>query len=223
MKCVKWKSRENHLPYPQPWEYVKDTIFKNKKRPGVFVEIGATNGVDSSNCHFFESEWEWDGVCIEPNPSVFVNLKQNRPRCLNCAVGDENTTKTFCSVGGEGHSLSCVLDYASKSHLDRIDEVVKNTQGTKTYVDIPVRTFDSIMNEFNFDVIDYLSIDVEGAEFHIISQIDFDKVRVNVITAECNSYDEDKVKPFLETKGFSCVGRVCADNVFVRKDFNLEM
>lgn len=45
--------RETQLPYPQPWEWVRDNIdFEDDKL--FFVDVGAHDGVSSSNTGHFE-------------------------------------------------------------------------------------------------------------------------------------------------------------------------
>ena len=62
--------REPQLPYPQPWEWITDNInFEDKEL--FFVDVGAHDGISSSNTGHFEIDLGWDGICIEPNPLVF--------------------------------------------------------------------------------------------------------------------------------------------------------
>ena len=42
------------------------------KRDGVFIDIGANDGVTISNTYFLEKELGWSGVAIEPIPSIFT-------------------------------------------------------------------------------------------------------------------------------------------------------
>jgi len=217
--CTKWKGRNQSLPYPQPWEYVKDHLFKGNKVPGTFIEIGATDGVDGSNTHFFESEWGWSGLCIEPNPVMYNLLKDNRPNVINCAVGDVNEKKTFCVVHGYASPLSCIVEYASEQHMNRIDMEVSRHGGQKEYIEIEVRTLDDILTQYGINHIDYLSIDVEGAEESVLSNINFASCSVDVITAEHNEYDQSNVNKILSENNFDFKTKICADNVYVRRGF----
>ena len=59
------------------------------KRGGVFVDIGAYDGVTFSNTLMLERERGWTGVCIEPLPDVFAELRQNRGCvCVQACIGD---------------------------------------------------------------------------------------------------------------------------------------
>ena len=52
-----------------------ENYFLNKPE-GFFLDIGAHDGVTGSNTFFFE-KLGWDGICLEPIPSVFDKLKKN--------------------------------------------------------------------------------------------------------------------------------------------------
>ena len=55
-------------------------IFENffpVKSDGVFVDIGAHDGITLSNTWFFENYLGWTGYCFEPNPSLFAKLVEN--------------------------------------------------------------------------------------------------------------------------------------------------
>ena len=58
--------------------FLNENIFKNKKN-GVYIELGALDGVLYSNTKFFEDSLNWKGILIEPHPEKFKLLQQNRP------------------------------------------------------------------------------------------------------------------------------------------------
>jgi hypothetical protein len=58
--------------------YEKYLNFRN----GIFIELGAMDGIIYSNSLFFEKELEWTGILIEPTEQ-FEQLMINRPNCHN--------------------------------------------------------------------------------------------------------------------------------------------
>ena len=56
---------------------IKDKFFKNQ-HSGFFIEIGAFDGIEGSNCHYFEKYERWEGVAIEASPKQFQKLEGNR-------------------------------------------------------------------------------------------------------------------------------------------------
>ena len=72
-------------------QFLNEHIFNNKKE-GVFLDIGAYDGIEGSNSYFFEKELGWKGICFEPIPKLYQRLKENR-KCIsiNAAAWKEDT------------------------------------------------------------------------------------------------------------------------------------
>ena len=66
---------------------IKDNFFKNQHN-GFFIEIGAFDGIEGSNCYYFEKYERWEGVAIEASPKQFQKLQKNR-KCekINAVIG----------------------------------------------------------------------------------------------------------------------------------------
>lgn len=58
-------------------QYLDTKVFKGK-RGGVFVDIGANDGVSLSNSYFFEKFRSWRGLWIEPIRAIFQQLQKYR-------------------------------------------------------------------------------------------------------------------------------------------------
>ena len=56
----------------------QDPLIFHGRRGGVFVDIGAFDGAEFSNPWYWEQELAWNGLCVEPNPTVFARVIQNR-------------------------------------------------------------------------------------------------------------------------------------------------
>ena len=86
-------------------EVLEKVVFKNKET-GIFLDIGANDGITYSNTFFFEKYREWNGLCVEPLLSAFDKLKMNR-KCLveNCAVGNTNRIDILMEISGYSEML----------------------------------------------------------------------------------------------------------------------
>ena len=105
------------------WLYEK--YFKNKKN-GVFLEIGADDGIDKSNTKFFE-DIGWYGMCIEPSPKRFKLLENNRTCiCENYALSNKVDEVDFMDISGWGKGLSGIVDSYDEKHKKRIEQEIKN-------------------------------------------------------------------------------------------------
>ena len=61
--------------------YDLNKIYFNNKENGVFIELGAIDGIFISNTKYFEDNFNWTGILIEPNTFEYEKLKKNRPNC----------------------------------------------------------------------------------------------------------------------------------------------
>jgi hypothetical protein len=62
------------IPHPLPCEFALS--FFEEKKDGVFIDVGAHNGISWSNTLIFEKLFSWSGLCIEANESLHKELKQ---------------------------------------------------------------------------------------------------------------------------------------------------
>lgn len=136
-------------------------LFKNYSPESLFfIDLAAYDGVHLNNTLALEKAG-WNGVCVEANRSIFSALVNNRTsRCENVVVLDYDG---FCGFEEKGLIGS-----------------------VKEGSDFKCVTFESLLN--GQKVVDYLSLDVEGAEYKILSKIDFESVTIKVITVEHNLY-----------------------------------
>jgi len=185
------------------------------KDNGVFIDIGAHNGIDLSNTLFFEKERGWGGICIEPCPNNFQNLIINRTcKCLECAISDYNGDGEFTFITGYSNTLSGLTSDYHPRHLHRIKREMRDYGCTKETIIVPVRTLQSVLDEFNITEVDYCSIDTEGNELKIVKSIDFDKVKIHLFTIE-NNYGDNGVREFMESKGYNMLTNR-HDEIFVK-------
>jgi len=88
---------------------------------------------------------------------------------------------------------------------------------TKNTVEVPCWKVDTLLEQTGIDVVDYLSIDVEGAEYDVLLGIDFSRTHVNVIGIEV-SPRFGEIYELLTGAGFKYVGQLGFDEVFLNKD-----
>ena len=144
---------------------------------GFYVDVGANDpDIDSITRHFYERGW--NGINVEPLASNFARLKKRRPRDINLqvAVGDAEGEITFYEVG-KWHGYSTTdAEIADQHRRDGLKVVEHRT---------PLRRLAAILDEYApGQEIDFLSIDVEGAEPAVLAGADFHRHRPKIIVAE---------------------------------------
>lgn len=150
------------------------------KKGGFFVEFGAANGYDLSNTYLMEKEFGWNGILAEPATIWHSELKTNR-RCnieTNCVWKDSASTLAFNQV--EIAELSTINSYSNT------DSHIEARRAGKTY-SVKTISLNDLLSKYNAPQrIDYLSVDTEGSEYEILSNFDFSKHTVEIITCEHN-------------------------------------
>ena len=177
---------------------------------GVFVDVGAHDGVNLNNTLFFEADRGWTGVCIEPQPDVFPRLRESRSAvCVQAAIGDTPGTMPF--VVGEGPSE--MLSGLAASYGSRNRTRVKRFGQTKT-IDVEVRRLDEVLRALKIDRVDLLSIDVEGGELGVINSIDLAEYGWPIVVMENNYRSWPQVQA-MRRQGYQLLCRIEFDEVFI--------
>lgn len=196
------------------WLY--ENYFKNKQK-GFFMEIGADDGVDKSNTKFFEETLEWSGICIEPSPERFKLLETNRICiCENVAISDNEGEVEFMDISGWGKALSGIVDKYSGSHMNRIQNELKNPNN-KGYniVNVKTTTLNNLLEKHNVTDIDFCTVDTEGGEYDIIKNIDLVRFNIKIFIVE-NNYGDESVNNYLTSNGYEMIKKINVDNVYVK-------
>lgn len=196
--------------------WLEEHIFKGK-RDGYFVEIGAMEGTDWSNTYFFEKERNWTGICVEPNPIAFKELAANRKCvCLNVAFTSHRGKANFLRVGGIPRGWSGLVDFIEPESMDRIRDREFRGELTTEVISVDTCLFTDLI--WPTQKIDLLSIDVEGAEFDIISTVPFEKYDIDILVVEIN-YNFSPLHPLhlFITNNFDFLQRLGVSNIYRRR------
>jgi FkbM family methyltransferase len=201
-------------------KYLHENVFKGQ-RNGIFVDIGAHDGITGSNSFFFEKELDWTGICIEPITDRYNDLVKNR-KCIteNCCVYSRNCEVDFCEHKGYTEMLSGIRDTYDPRHVKRYTIEQHIMGGSTKIVKKAAYTLSYLLDKHNMHKIDFLSIDVEGAELDILKGIDFDKNKIRVIDVEDNYADTFwKIDEFLRSKGFKQLCVLSGDKVYINENY----
>lgn len=200
-------------------KFLNEIVFKSH-RNGVFVDVGAHDGRSLNNTLFFEENYDWKGINIEPIPKIFETLCKYRPNCinLNCAVSSDECQQEFICNSGYTEMLSGLKKHYHDKHYMRLNYELNINGGETNVIDVNTKRLETIFNEYNIKHVNYLSIDVEGAEFDVIQSINFDSVFIDVIQFE-NNYNDTSIPiiEFLFNKNYRTIYNK-EDIIMIHKD-----
>jgi len=151
-----------------------------------YVDIGAHHPVRGSNTYLLRKLYGWKGINVEPDPVLMKEFERSCPDCVNLQVG----------VGREaGRAELTIYNHPA---ANTISETLKSRQSQNSAIsvvstiDIEILTINQILDEHckkfkgNFTL---LTIDAEGVDYDIISSLDFDKYKPNLILIEDFDFD----------------------------------
>lgn len=171
------------------------------KRGGFFLDLAAGDGINISNTYVLEKRYGWNGICIEASDNLFSKLKENRSCiCENaCIDGKEHTVKFIERNGFSGGIVDSNTDNKVAT-----DYVLKKTT-----------TLKKILQKHNAPrIIDYFSLDVEGAETRIMEGFPFKDYVFSAMTIERPS---KLLKFILKREGYIVVGVNPCDKLYIHK------
>jgi len=189
------------LPAIMPSQNGEDVLihkFFGGRRTGLYVEVGAYDGVGFSNTYFLDA-LGWEGILVEPAPDQAEACRRSRhSRVVQAACGRGGGRTRFKVVkGGAGMgTLSYMGD--DPKHERRI----ALEGGTIEEVDVPCKTLDEIVGE-PISKIDLLSVDVEGAELQVLESGNLKALSPELIVLEDNTGGADRrVEDLLVAAGY---------------------
>lgn len=145
---------------------------------GVFVEAGANDGVEQSNTYYFEKFRGWTGLLVEPEPSLAAACRKNRRAQVAQAAlvaTDVPGATVELHFAGLMSTVAGVLGDAEATarHVQTGLAVQPELAGTRR-MRVPARTLSALLDEAGLNrPVDWLSLDVEGAETEALRGIDF--------------------------------------------------
>lgn len=164
------------LSYAQNMEDYHLWLALGGGEPGFYIDIGAGHPVaDNVSCWFYERGWS--GIVVEPQAALASLYAHIRPRDLvyEGLVGRELGTSQL-HVFSRLHGLSTtVLDNAESSRVHGDDYISH---------DLPMLTLAALCERYGAGRIDFLKIDVEGAEADVLAGNDWNRFRPGIVVAE---------------------------------------
>ena len=174
---------------------------------GTYIEIGANDGLSQSNTWWLERDRGWSGLLIEPALNRFLELVRNR--------GSKNSFACTACMSPDYVGDHINLIYADLMSTSEVPDLVKlepesHTSGlqdesiSRVRFSAPVTTLSALIDTFGLpNTIDFLSVDVEGAELHVLGGLDLTRHHVRHLLVETR--DQDSVAQWLEHFGYELI------------------
>jgi hypothetical protein len=151
------------------------------KRDGYFVDLAANDAIRISNTYALETNFGWKGLAIEPNPLYWSGLSFRKCEVVGAVVGnrtgDELRFKFSKRAPPKGGLIGSDFD-------NKGGEQSRSSNSNEEQMRFTVSLAQVFERFHTPDVIDYLSLDVEGAEYFIMESFPFQRYKFNLLTVE---------------------------------------
>ena len=187
--------------------------------PGVLWDFGCNDGVTFSNSHHMLKNRGWKGVLVDASPVCVDKAKilysdRQDIQILNLGLGEGNGILDFYESGthlGQG-DLSLVSSFKKES--------TQRWEPTTEYQvkQIQVCDFKTFLDDHAlYKTADFITIDIEGLDFEILSSIDLNQTQTRLVCVEHNGHDIQKYIDYCRKFGMGVISQN-AENLLMGKN-----
>lgn len=209
--------REASLPVDLRSQVGEDVVLWDLfrgQRDGFFIEAGAYDGTTLSVSYLFESIG-WKGLLVEAIPEACARCAASRPgsRVVNAALSKRGSSGEASFTVVEGSEWKQLFSY-----LHATPEHKARTQGCqRRSVRVPLTTLGALL-EAHTGAIDFLVLDVEGAEADVLDGLDLSRHRPRVMLIEDNTIGNNPALDRCVGAGYTMAGEAGPNRVYIRSD-----
>ena len=167
--------------------------YYDKKTGGYLIDIAAACPVSGSLSFKLLDTYDWFGILVEPS----IVHSENILKCYGDVDGVEfysgaihrtMKTVTLSEYNGQGVGCSNIFDQHPHSGIS----------GDRRY-EVPAIAINELLEKYNSPTnIDFMNLDIEGAEPEVLEDLDFAKYNIGLLCIENGIIYKD----FLEIKGY---------------------
>jgi FkbM family methyltransferase len=184
-----------------------------------YLDLGAHHFAYLSNTYFFYQRGS-KGVCVEPDPSLFAEIKKRRKRdiCLNVGVG----------VCREEVADFYILSGGTLSTFSRKEAEIYQSYGThkiERVIQMPLVGVNEIMDQTFTSGPNFVSLDIEGLDLQVLRDFDFSRHRPQVFCVETITYTEDNserkvsgITDLMQMNGYFAYADTYVNTIFVEQE-----
>lgn len=199
-------------------------LFKFKKK-GFFIDIGAFDPEISSNTFIFNSRG-WKGINIDAYPGSMKKFNLQRPNDINLeiGIGPKQENAIYYKIGDKHHQMNGF----NSSFQNNLLEDFGIDPGTIDEIPMEIKPLNEVLHTYlpKDQVIDFISIDVEGYELQVLESNDWTTYRPIILMIENHKPLDDlqehkNLMDFLTLNGYRFVFKTPNELIFLEKSARL--
>ena len=174
-------------------DLIIDKFIFNGKIGGTYIECGANDGITDSISYYFEKNYHWKGILIEPQHELMEKCKRNRSavnKFIEKGLGDKNI-KLEMTI--DVNNLDNGSFDLSEEHINELKRLGFGKEFRKEVID--VISYPTLINRNKIKHIDLAIFDVEGYENRILRSMMKSEVLPDVLVVE---YDWSSLQELID-------------------------
>lgn len=156
-----------------------------KKKKGFYIDVGANDPDRFSNTKLFYRKG-WNGINIEPDETLFQVLVKRRKRDINVnvGIGEEKSNISFYKF--IPHTLSTFSQEEASKYQEQGFQLVESKK-------VDVEKLVDVLSKHlpHGTAIDFMSIDTEGFDMHVLRSNNWERFRPRLICIESVTHTVD--------------------------------
>jgi FkbM family methyltransferase len=216
-------NKKGYLSYSQEGEdrVLSSLLFKingaKHIENGFYIDVGAHDPYRFSNTFIFYKQG-WNGINIDAMPGSMSMFYKIRPRDINLEMGVGKTRETLKFFVFNEPALNTFDERLAKARCN-------NMWFIKSVVDVEVAPLSEILKQHvrGNQKIDFITIDVEGLDFEVLTSNDWNVFRPKVVVVEIFGVSledliDNSINKYLSSVGYNLYSKTVNTAFFVDKN-----
>jgi FkbM family methyltransferase len=168
--------------------------FFDDQLDGVFLDVGCWDWQDGSTTLYLEEKLGWSGIGVDAQATVRrgYEMHRHRTKFMNYIVTDHSGTREKLYVAGQISSIN-------ERHVELFPGAQWEEQKP---IEVPTITLDELLSQHGVEHLDFLSMDIEGAEPKALAGFDIQKYRPRLVCIEASPEIRDAIMQYFTTHGY---------------------
>ncbi len=180
--------------YSQKLEELLIRSFFQNRRNGVFLDVGCAWPLYCSTTCYLEKKLGWSGIAVDANPLMNEDWKKYRPKTqvFKFIVSDHSGTREKFYHSGPLGSIQKEREF--KGRIIRGEET-----------EVPTITISKLLDEHKITKIDFLSMDIEGAEMEALAGFDINRFQPDLVCIEFDLHLKREILAYFESHHYELI------------------
>ena len=163
---------------------------------GFFLDVGCSHFRDNSATYYLEEHQGWRGIGVDPLENLREGWRVNRPQSKFFALAASDRSGEMLKFFPAGGVSTTELD-------DKNLQYWKELKKFETVeIQVPTITLNDLLDQESVKKVDFLSMDINGAEPIALAGFDIQRFAPALVAVEASSHRHDELRDYFDQHGY---------------------